>query len=134
MGLKKLWSLVVVGLLLAGCDQSNPKICSTLVPLYPSQKVAGTWTNADDCLHRWGYRLAGAPEPAATAAEAALGACYDAVEAWATRIVGTEDRLPDYRDPITGRLVDFRANLFQEARSYALFYVVQARAGKCKVP
>jgi hypothetical protein len=120
---------------LAGCSsRPNPNICSTPTPVDVSGASIGSWSGVESCLHRWGYRLAGSPEPAPVVAEAVVGGCYDAIEKWAFKIAGTDDQLPPYREPVTGRVMDYRANLFQQARSYAQFYVVQSRAGHCRVP
>ena len=135
MGIKIIKSAALAAfVLIAGCDRHDPNICSTAPQLDPSGSTIGSWANADGCIHRWAYRLAPGPENATLTAEAAVGACYDAIEKWTQKVLGYDDNLPPYREPVTGRMMDYRANMYQEARSYALFYVVQARAGKCKIP
>jgi hypothetical protein len=104
---------------LAGCDRApnNPKICLEPPSLQsdldslgrngiaPEERETGL---AIGCVHRWSYRLAQSREPADVVARAVVdGACEDTV-----------------------RKTEARAFYLNKA----LYHVVQARAGRCKVP
>jgi len=131
-----MWKVLVLvaALLVAGCDKiPDKRICSTPGQLDVTGANVGTWDGASSCLHRWSYRLAGSSEPSSQVAEAVVGGCYDAIDKWVTKVTDYGDT-PPYRDPVTGRMGDYRSKMFQEARSAALFYVVQARAGHCAIP
>ncbi len=104
---------------LAGCDRApnNPKVCLEPPSLQsdldslgrngiaPEERETGL---ANGCVHRWSYRLARSREPAEVVARAVVdGACEETV-----------------------RRTDARAFYLNKA----LYHVVQARAGRCKVP
>ena len=104
-------------LALAGCNQSqqDDRICHTP----PTAVVPGDW---DACANRWAYRLAGSPDPAKVVAEAVATACGDTV-AWQ---VNNAEEGDDRRQ--------LAADLMRSLDGLALYYVVQARAGKCDIP
>lgn len=89
----------------------------------------------DDCLHRWGYSLAGAKDNADLVASAAVSACGVALTHWNQQSLsqqnGPTENAPSLTTGQSGDMVTARA---QYAQSRALFYVVQARAGNCAPP
>jgi hypothetical protein len=97
-------------IILASCHPHNEQICSTPPPLdfgaVPSAQDYNT------CAHRWGYRLARSDEPAKTVAEAVYYGCK-------------KEMSPDnYASDPSG----------EKAKGFALFIVLQARAGNCRLP
>lgn len=145
--------VVVAALALGSCSQGAANICEPVPDLAtdigpdPVEKMAArdpAWlrTRATNCVHRWGYRLAGSKDEGETVAKAVMKACNDAVnehaDAFARR---TADDL--YGDnPTTDAQSHDRFDFIEEGRAFtlaeleseALFRVQQARAGKCKVP
>jgi hypothetical protein len=92
----------------------------------------------DDCLHRWGYSLAASSDPAGDVAEATVAACTAPLIAWnqqAMTPVGPTGAAPtDAPSLLTGESTTPIAEHLNFAQRRALFYVVQARAGKCAPP
>ncbi|WP_049758108.1 hypothetical protein [Phenylobacterium zucineum] len=91
----------------------------------------------DDCLHRWGYTLARSTDEAGAVAQAALAACSAPLARWNQQTLSqAAGGGPPMEAPslLTGEPTNPIAehNSFAEGR--ALFYVVQARAGKCDPP
>jgi hypothetical protein len=92
----------------------------------------------DDCLHRWGYTLAISSDDANPVAQATVAACTAQLASW------NQQGLSSGRAPgaspieapslLTGAPSNTLAEHFGFAQSRALFYVVQARAGKCAAP
>lgn len=103
-------------------------------PLAPPTDAAGAM---DDCLHRWGYALASSADPAGDVAQAAVAACSTVLARW--NQMGAAPG-PDVRTPaeapslMTGETTNPIAERYAFAQNRALFYVVQARAGKCAAP
>jgi hypothetical protein len=127
--------LVAVCMALAGCSLEDPRICST-PPAIQTPGVDNTdLGNADGCVHRWAYRLARSKEAPDQVAEAVLGACHEPISRYIRSIAersSDADRV--YRSPLTNRETTFAADEFAQRRLEAKFHVVQARAGRCKVP
>jgi hypothetical protein len=136
--------VIVAGCLAAvvvsGCSRA-PDICTTPQPLDISPEgIPGPaeWARqrdlAEQCVHRWAYRLAGADDPATAVAAAAVGACSDLIgrtaEAWREQF-GSDRGLVSYR---TGQPLNAYARTFEELSMKAQFYVIQARAGRCPAP
>jgi hypothetical protein len=89
----------------------------------------------DDCLHRWGYRLAKSDDLAETVAGAVVAACAPALARWNSATVAQPSTGPDQAiSLVTGEPSTTLADRYQSAQSKALFYVVQARAGNCAPP
>ncbi|HEY8574106.1 hypothetical protein [Phenylobacterium sp.] len=93
----------------------------------------------DDCLHRWSYALAASPDPADHVAQAAVAACSGALARWnqqALAPTGPGDLRPPSEAPslLTGEDTNPVSERYNFASGRALFYVVQARAGKCPAP
>lgn len=95
----------------------------------------------DDCLHRWAYSLAVSADPAEQVADASVAACAGNLARWnqqgltagapgapAANMTETAPSL------LTGQPTNPIAEHYNFAQSRALFYVVQARAGKCPAP
>jgi hypothetical protein len=122
--------LVVIGLMvgLTACDAfPDGRICTAPPPLVLSElsgpNAKPVVVLAEDCIHRWGYRLAKSPDEAPVVADAVMAVCDNQNLA---QIRALADTLRDR--PTASRLVNERN------RALALAYVVQARAGNCAVP
>jgi hypothetical protein len=97
--------------------------------------VAGDAAAFDDCLHRWGYRLARSDDPAETAAAAVVAACAPTLARWNSTTLSQPAAAPDTAvSLVTGEPSTTLADRYRSAQSKALFYVVQARAGNCALP
>lgn len=90
----------------------------------------------DDCLHRWGYSLAGSSDPANIVADATLAACSQALSGWNQAALTTGGTTSPVEAPslLTGQPTNPIAEHHAFAEGRALFYVVQARAGHCSPP
>ncbi len=80
-------------------------------------------TIAEECIHRWGYRLAKSPDNATIVAAAVVALCDEPILTQIRRLAEVnQDRE--------------RSALWvnKRSRDLALAYVVQARAGNCPVP
>jgi hypothetical protein len=91
----------------------------------------------DDCIHRWGYALAGSRDPADVVAQASVQACSAILQTWSQQLASQSPQTtragrgamsPDQQqnDPM--------AQQMRAAEGRALFYVVQARAAGCAAP
>lgn len=107
-------AIAVSALALASCNE-DARICHTP----PTEAISGDW---DGCANRWAYRLAQSPDPARVVAEAVVTACGDTVAWQVNNAEAGEDRQQLSQD------------LMRSLEGFALYYVVQARAGNCKVP
>lgn len=94
----------------------------------------------DDCLHRWGYTLAASPDKADVTAQATLDACSSQLAAWnqqsLTSAAGGAPNGGAVQAPslMTGEQTNPLTEHYRFAQGRALFYVVEARAGKCGPP
>jgi|GEM_PF-740411 len=91
----------------------------------------------EDCLHRWGYALASSSDDANQVATAVVAACGPAISRWnqAALAPGDEPAGPiSAPSLITGQETNPMTEHYVFAQGRALFYVVQARAGKCAAP
>jgi len=106
----------------------------------PAQLAADPAAVLDDCLHRWGYSLAASSDPAEAVAQAAVAACAVNLARWnqqglAANASGAASRESEAAPSLlTGQPTTPLAEHYTYAQSRALFYVVQARAGKCPPP
>jgi hypothetical protein len=117
----------------------NAKICAdfktakapSAVPGAPGSDAAA---RVDECVKRWAYSLASSPDDAAVVAEATKAACGTQLANWNQQIVNQPGADGESASILTGEPTTPLAehNAFAERR--ALFYVVQARAGKCAAP
>jgi hypothetical protein len=149
-------TLAIAALGLSACDVNerdngmvNSKICADFKTTNTAQSSAPPATAANDpaapveeCLRRWAYSLAGAHDSANIVGEAVVAACGSALTHWNQASLSQPSQLgpggPNSQGQgvslLTGRPTDPLAehNAFVHAR--ALFYVVQARAGRCAPP
>lgn len=94
----------------------------------------------DDCLHRWGYTLAASSDQANVVAEATLAACSSQLAAWNQQsLTSSTNGAPnggavEAPSLMNGQNTNPLAEHYSFAQGRALFYVVQARAGKCGPP
>jgi hypothetical protein len=112
--------LVMLSLLLVGsCGLADNRICGTPPPLTDlvdsNDATKGMIPNRDranNCVTRWAYRLAKSSDDAKTVAEAVVARCSNDIAA----AMREQDKpwIDNYQKD-------------------ALFFVVQARAGRCKV-
>ena len=146
--------LVAAGacLALAACDDpgqpraagaGGTKLCTPFAGEANGQAAAAAPMDprgmVDDCLHRWGYALAASPDPAGDVAAATVAACSSALGRWNQQALippgGDGPRAPtEAPSLITGEETNAVAERYGYAQGRALFYVVQARAGKCAAP
>ena len=146
------WRLVPILAVLAlgACDRSeraDAKICTPFKEAAapaanPSDVASAPGAPADgasafdECLHRWGYRLAKSEDSAEIAARAVVAACGEALSRWNTQALtqagptGSQATL----DLHTGRSTTMLEQRYAYAEGKALFYVVQGRAGNCAGP
>ena len=118
-------ALLGMMLCVSACSSHNdPNICTSPAPLWAPRTRADV---AQNCVHRWSYRLARAPGPNPEIAVATLGACDEAFDYWA------EDRRRRENLP-NERLPEIKQAIRQQMQQLALYRVVQARAGNCDVP
>lgn len=91
----------------------------------------------EDCLHRWGYTLAGARDEAGVVSDAVAAACRAPLARWNQQSMGAAAAANAPQEApslITGQNTNPIAEHANFASDRALFYVVQARAGGCKPP
>lgn len=125
---------------LAACEQGGKPVAGVCkaFPAAAAQPVAGDGAAVtEDCLLRWSYTLAGAPDQAAAVADAVVAACSGPLSRWNQQTLGAAaagDQPEQGRSLLTGETVTPIAQHAAFASDRALFYVVQARAGACKPP
>lgn len=153
-------NLLLLGLALAGlaaCDSRSGQlgagsrtagVCTPFAATMASNGGPGAIAPAldsdpsaalDDCLHRWGYALAASPDPADSVAQATVAACVSGLTRWnqmgaASASAGGPDLTDQAPSLVTGQSTNGIAEHYAFAQSRSLFYVVQARAGKCAPP
>jgi hypothetical protein len=90
----------------------------------------------EDCLHRWGYALAASADEANQVATATVAACGSSISRWNQQTLtgGDGGGPPEAPSLLTGQPTTPITEHFIFAQGRALFYVVQARAGKCTAP
>jgi hypothetical protein len=98
----------------------------------------------DDCLHRWGYALALGRDNADVVGAAVVAACSPALSHWNQQVLANPQTAPSAGAQggdgqsapslLTGEPTTPLAEHYVYAQSRALFYVAQARAGKCAPP
>lgn len=99
-------------------------ICAPIPP--PRQEAAANAfqqaIQRDECIHRWSYRFAGAPDPAEAIVGAVIGACRAQIDRSATMLGEGDAEAERY----------YLGEMERVARERALYRVVQARAGNCR--
>ena len=90
----------------------------------------------EDCLHRWGYALAPSRDDASQVAAATVAACSPSLARWNQTVLASSDGDGSQEAPslVSGQPTTPLGEHFIFAQGRALFYVVQARAGKCSAP
>jgi hypothetical protein len=144
--------ILAMGFVGAGCadrdgnGRADAKTCTPFTATAPANAADPTAVTApaggdaaafDDCLHRWGYRLAKADDTAAIdVADAVVAACTPVLVRWnqstiAGQPAGTSDAAVSL---VTGKTGTTPEDRYEMAKGKALFYVVQGRAGNCAAP
>jgi hypothetical protein len=137
--------LLAIGLTAAGCSNPEPgmgrtanaKVCSPFAPQAAGvdPAIGSDAVALDDCMHRWGYRLAKSKDGADLVAQAVVAACSPVLERWNQSTLAQPQAGPDSAASlVTGKTNNTPAARFEGSQSKALFYVVQARAGNCAAP
>jgi hypothetical protein len=110
-------------MLVTGCDKADDRICGGLAMKLPEGLSAADNRKqiAFACVERWAARLSAGDDSASEVAEAALGACDDAIQFLEMDEAKAEGRDPDMD----------RANSYW--RREAVFRAVQWRAGNCGI-
>jgi hypothetical protein len=104
-------------------------------PAAPVPAAADPAAALDDCLHRWGYALAGSTDAAEAVAQATVAACVPALTHWNQQGLSAGQPGADSAPSLlTGQPTNPLTEHYTYAQARALFYVVQARAGKCAAP
>ncbi len=108
----------------------------------PTPALTDPATALDDCLHRWAYTLAASTDPAEAVAQATVAACVSSLTRWNQQGVSSgpagpqpaQGGAPEAPSLLTGQPTTPMAEHYTYAQGRALFYVVQARAGRCAPP
>ena len=105
----------------------------------PAPAAADAATPVDECVRRWAYSLAGARDDASVVADATVAACAAPLTRWnqaglAQQAQSGADGPVQALSLTTGQPTTALAEHSSFARGRALFYVVQARAGRCAPP
>ena len=122
---------------LAGCENADrvTGLCKPFPTAAASQPADGDGSIVlEDCLHRWGYALAGAKDDAGFVAEAVVAACTAPLVRWNQASLTADSASAEAPSLLTGEPTNPIAQHAAFAEDRALFYVVQARAGGCKAP
>lgn len=128
---------------LAACGQPVARGICTPFPTTPSAAASGAPAPApavgdpaapvEDCVHRWAYSLAGSRDSADEVAAATVAACSGQLSRWNQQTLAPAAQA-DAVSLVTGEATGPIAAHHEFAASRALFYVVQARAGRCAPP
>ena len=113
----------------------NAGICADFKA--PTAPVAATADAApvEDCLHRWAYSLAGGRDSAEVVADATAAACGAALGRWNEAALAQQGGAqPNALSLTSGQPTNALAEHAAFVHGRALFYVVQARAGRCAPP
>ena len=134
-------ALAVAALGLTACEQAgdgmaNPKICADFKTGPGAIAAADPSTPVEECTRRWAYSLAGSRDSAEIVAEAVVAACAPALSKWNAASLGQSAAGSGAQDLslTTCQPTNPLAEHSSFAQGRALFYVVQARAGRCKAP
>ena len=136
-------ALAVAALALGACDErhdmaANSKVCPDFKSGAKSTPVAVSIDPSaalvDECVRRWAYSLASSQDPAATVAEATVAACTPQLARWNQQALSQPGADVEASSLTTGQLTTPLAEHSAYTGGRALFYVVQARAGRCAAP
>jgi hypothetical protein len=119
--------------MLAGCSDLRTSLADTpgeaglCAPVPPVREgaAANAYQQAiqrDECIHRWSYLFAAAPDAADQVVGAVIGACRAQIDRSAT-LLGEGDAEAERW---------YLAEMERVARERALYRVIQARAGNCR--
>jgi hypothetical protein len=150
MNRKLLTAALLAGALgLSACDHHegmvNSKICAdfravnTAQTGVPVAAINDAATPVDECVRRWAYSLAGDRDDANVVADATVAACAAALTHWNQAGLAQQAQT-SVNGPVqalsltTGEPTTALAEHSNFAHGRALFYVVQARAGRCAPP
>jgi hypothetical protein len=134
-------ALCVAALALGACSErhamaSNPKVCADFrtakaAPVIPGSEGASA---TDECVKRWAYSLASSRDDAGVVANAVVAACGAQLANWNQQAINQPGSDVQATSITTGEPTNPLAehNTFTNGR--ALFYVVEARAGRCSAP
>ena len=142
-------ALALAAMGLSACDDhEGPMVNAKLCPDFTAANgqtgatpIAATdaASPVDECVRRWAFSLAGAPDRADVVAKAAVAACGAALTKWSQ--AGLNQQAEDSGAGSSGALsltTGEPTNPIAEhtafANGRALLYVVQARAGRCAPP
>ena len=114
----------------------NAGICADFkAPAASSTVTADPAAPVEDCLHRWAYSLAGGRDSAEVVADATAAACGAALGRWnETALSQQGGAQPNALSLTSGQPTNALAEHAAFVHGRALFYVVQARAGRCAAP
>lgn len=133
----------VAALGLSACGQSNKqmaantKICADFKApraATPTAAVADAAAPVDECLRRWAYSLAPSHDDAGMVSDATVAACAGPLARWNQESLADSNQPEDAVSITTGQPTNPLAEHNAFAHNRALFYVVQARAGRCSAP
>jgi hypothetical protein len=99
-------------------------LCAAVAPVR-AEPAANAYQQAiqrDECIHRWSYQFAAAPDSAEAVVGAVIGACRAQIDRSAT--------LLGEGDPDAERW--YLSEMERVARERALYRVIQARVGNCR--
>jgi hypothetical protein len=120
-------ALVVALLALTACGEQvaeqDDRICLNPSDAFPPPGTALTQV-AEACIHKWSYRLAGAPGSNKEVAEAVVAGCEEPILINIDQANSEHGKDANFYDLVV------RA----QAQKSALFHVTQARAGRCAIP
>ena len=134
--------LVLATLGLTACGErremaANPKVCADFKPAATAAPIATIDPGAapmDECVRRWAYSLASSRDPAEAVAQAAVAACTPQLARWNQQTLGQPGSDIEANSITTGQPTTPLAEHSAYTAGRALFYVVQARAGRCAAP
>lgn len=117
---------------LAGCGEIRASladaeggqgVCAP-VPEVRQEAAANAYQQAvqrDECIHRWSYAFAAAPDSAEAVVGAVIGACRAQIDRSATMLGAGDAEAERW----------YLGEMERAARERALYRVIQARAGRC---
>jgi|SRR5579859_553521 len=135
-------ALVLALLGLTACDprhdmEANAKVCANFkTTAKPAAVPLGAEGAApvDECVRRWAYSLAPSHDPAAAVADATVTACNSQLVRWNQQTLNQPGSDVEANSITTGQPTTSLAEHRAFTASRALFYVIEARAGRCQAP
>ena len=137
-------AIALAALALSSCSPpegiaANTRLCADFKVPAPTAAAAAADPAApvEDCLRRWAYALAGSRDGADMVADASVAACGAALGRWNEAALAQQGGAGGGENALsltTGEPTNALAEHGAYARSHALLYVVEARAGKCAAP